>query len=214
MQEIVSEQGFTDYSFATVASCAFEQSLEGKTISEINRLRGRNGTLRDEIETILELVPRGTMQMVLHWMSERDVQRILSHPHTAVASDGYVTALGTGVPHPRSYGTRARLLAEYVRARGLLSLEDAVRRMTSLPARTFGFSDRGLLKVGFAADLVLFDPDEVKDLSTFSRPHQYTQGFDYVFINGVPVIEAGKHTRHRPGRVLRRATLPQTAVVE
>jgi N-acyl-D-amino-acid deacylase len=208
MEKSIREQGFTDYSFATVASCSFNPSLEGKTISEINRLRRRNATLRDEIETILELVPKGTMQMVLHWMSERDVERILRHPDTAVASDGYVIAFGTGMPHPRSYGTRARLIAEYVRGRHVLSLEDAIRRMTSLPARTFGFNDRGLLKVGFAADVVVFDPDQVQDLSTFSRPHQYTRGFEYVFVNGVPVIEAGKHTYNRPGQLLRHAAAP------
>ena len=209
MEQSVREQGFTDYSFATVASCAFDPGLEGKTISEINRLRGRNATVSDEAATILELVPKGTMQMVLHWMSEQDVEQILRHPHTAVASDGYVIPFGTGVPHPRSYGTRARVLAEYVRSRHVLSLEDAVRRMTSLPARTFGFDDRGLVKVGFAADLVMFDPDQVRDASTFSQPHQYTRGFDYVFVNGVAVIEDGKHTRNRPGQVLRHSAAGQ-----
>ena len=213
MQEAVREQGFSDYSFATVASSGFDSSLEGKTISEINRLRGRNTTLTDEVETILDLVPQGTMQMVLHWMDERDVERILKHPDTAVASDGYVIPFGAGVPHPRSYGTRARVLAEYVRTRHVLTLEDAVRRMTSLPARTFGLHERGLIKVGFVADLVLFDPDRVQDLSTFAQPHQYSRGFDYVFVNGVPVIEAGKHTQNRPGRVLRHAPAQQSSPV-
>jgi N-acyl-D-amino-acid deacylase len=213
MEELVREQGFEDYSFATVASCAFDPSLEGKTISDINRLHGRDPTLRDEVATILELVPKGTMQMVLHWMSERDVERILKHPQTTIASDGYVIPFGIGVPHPRSYGTRARVLAEYVRNRQVLTLEDAIRRMTSLPARTFGFDDRGLVKVGFAADLVIFDADQVRDLSTFSQPHQYSRGFDYVVVNGVPVIDAGKHTRNRPGHILRLRRAGQTVPV-
>ncbi len=213
MQEAVREQGFSDYSFATVASSGFDSSLEGRTISEINRLRGRNTTLTDEIATILDLVPQGTMQMVLHWMSEQDVERILRHPDTAVASDGYVIPFGVGVPHPRSYGTRARVLAEYVRARRVLTLEDAIRRMTSLPARSFGIYDRGLIKVGFAADLVMFDPDRVKDLSTFAQPHQYSRGFDYLFVNGVPVIDAGKHTGNRPGQVLRHSPAQQRSGV-
>jgi N-acyl-D-amino-acid deacylase len=209
MEELVREQGFEDYSFATVASCAFDPTLEGKTISDINRSRGRTPTLRNEVTTILELVPKGTMQMVLHWMSERDVERILRHPQTTVASDGYVIQFGMGVPHPRSYGTRARVLAEYARSRQVLTLEDAVRRMTSLPARTFGFGNRGLIKVGFAADLVMFDPAEIRELSTFPQPHRYTRGFEYVFINGVPVIDAGKHTRKRPGHILRHTAAAQ-----
>jgi N-acyl-D-amino-acid deacylase len=204
MEEIVRQQGFSDYSFATVASCAFDRTLEGKTITEINRLRGRSSTLKDEIATILDLVPRGTMQMVLHWMSEQDVERIMRNSNVAVASDGYVIAFDEGVPHPRSYGTRARVLAHYVRDRKVLQLEEAVRRMTSLPARTFGLKDRGLLKVGFAADMLLFDPAKVNDASTFAKPHQYSRGFDFVMVNGHPVIEDGKHTKKRPGQLLRR----------
>jgi N-acyl-D-amino-acid deacylase len=204
MEETVRQQGFPDYSFATVSSCAFDRSLEGKTISEINRLRGRGPTLKDEIATILDLVPKGTMQMVLHWMNEQDVERIIQNSNIAVASDGYVIAFGEGVPHPRSYGTRARVLAHYVRDRKVLALEEAVRRMTSLPARTFRLKDRGLIKVGFAADMLLFDPAKVQDASTFAKPHQYSRGFDFVLVNGHLVIEDGKHTHMRPGQLLRR----------
>lgn len=202
MKSTLLDQGFSDYSYATVASCDFDRSLEGKTISEVNQLRGRSSNLENEIETIFDLVSRGTMQMVLHWMSEADVEGIFKHPDTAVASDGYVIRFGEGVPHPRSYGTRARVLATYVRDKKIISLEEAVRRMTSLPARLFGFQDRGLLKEGFAADLVLFDPITVQDAATFAQPHQYSKGFDYVFVNGVPVIDNRQHTMKRAGHIL------------
>src|SRR5213079_49202 len=96
-----------------------------------------------------------------------DVERIMRYPNTAVASDGGVRAFGSGVPHPRSYGTNARVLGEYVRARGTLTLEDAVRRMTSLPARTFHLRDRGVLREGMAADIVILDPARVRDKATF-----------------------------------------------
>ena len=107
------------------------------------------------------------------------------------------------MPHPRSYGTNARVFAEYVRNRGVLTLEDAVRRMTSLPARTFGMRDRGLVREGFAADLVLFDPSRVADKATFQQPHQFSEGFDLVLVNGTPVVDEGKLTGARPGRIVR-----------
>jgi N-acyl-D-amino-acid deacylase len=153
--------------------------------------------------------------MVYHSMSEKDVERILRYANASVGSDGGIRELGVGVPHPRSYGTRARVLAEYVRNRGVLTLEEAVRKMTSLPARTLGLRDRGLVREGYAADLVLFDPARVQDRATFLQPHQYSEGFDLqphqysegfdlVLVNGQPVVENGKLTGARPGRVLRR----------
>jgi N-acyl-D-amino-acid deacylase len=108
------------------------------------------------------------------------------------------------MPHPRSYGTNARVLAEYVRSRNVITLEDAIRRMTALPARTFGFRDRGLVKQGMAADLVMFDPAKVQDKATFEAPHQYTEGFDLVVVNGRIAVENGKPTGIMAGQVLRR----------
>jgi N-acyl-D-amino-acid deacylase len=127
----------------------------------------------------------------------------MRYPFTAVASDGGIVELGVGNPHPRSYGTNARVLAEYVRARGVLTLEDAIRRMTSLPARTFNLSDRGLVRAGMAADLVMFDPARVEDKATYARPHQYSQGFDFVLVNGKVVVDEGKLTNTRAGQTLR-----------
>lgn len=150
------------------------------------------------------MMEQGGASMVYHSMSEKDVERIMRYPNAAVGSDGGIRVFGEGVPHPRSYGTRARVLAEYVRNRGVISLEEAIRKMTSLPARMTGFRDRGLLREGLAADLVLFDPARVQDKATFLKPHQFSEGFELVLVNGVAVVENGKLTGARPGRVLRR----------
>jgi N-acyl-D-amino-acid deacylase len=136
-------------------------------------------------------------------MGDVDIDRIMRWPFTAIASDGGVTQLGVGSPHPRSYGTNARVLAEYVRTRGVLTLEDAIRRMTSLPARTFSLHQRGLVREGMAADLVVFDPARVADKATFAKPHQYSQGFDFVLVNGKLAVDDGKLTDARGGQALR-----------
>jgi N-acyl-D-amino-acid deacylase len=135
-----------------------------------------------------------------------DVERIAKWPHTAVASDGGIREFGRGMPHPRSYGTNARVLALFVREKGWLTLEDAIRRMTSLPARTFGFRDRGLVREGMMADLVLFDPAKVQDKASYEKPHQYSEGFDFVLVNGVVMVEDGKLTDAKGGRIVRRQT--------
>jgi N-acyl-D-amino-acid deacylase len=203
MEQKVKALGHKDYSYAMVAACSSDRSIEGKTIPEITVMRGRKKRLKDQIETILDLQAAGGAQMVYHSMGEQDVERIMRHPNTGVASDGGIREFGQGVPHPRSYGTNARVLAEFVRTRGVLSLEDAVRKMTSLPARTFGLRDRGLLREGFWADLVIFDPARVQDKATFQQPHQFSEGFDVVLVNGVVAIEDGKLTDARGGKVLR-----------
>jgi len=203
MEQKLRELGHEDYSYATVAGFKPDPSYEGKTISEINVLKGRQKTIAAEIETILEMQLEGGAQMVYHSMGMEDVERIMRYPHTAIASDGGVREFGLGMPHPRSYGTNARVLAEFVRNRKVLTLEDAIRRMTSLPARTFALRDRGLLREGFAADILIFDPQRVEDKATFSNPHQYSVGFDWVLVNGVPVIADGQFQDVLPGIVLR-----------
>jgi N-acyl-D-amino-acid deacylase len=202
MEKKLRELGHSNYDYAMVAEYEPDRSYEGKTITEITRLRGGNGVAA-EIETILEMIAQGGAQMVYHSMSNEDVERILRYPHTAIASDGGVREFGIGMPHPRSYGTNARVLAEFVRRRKLLTLEDAIRRMTSLPARTFRFKDRGLVREGLAADLVIFDPEKVDDKATFVQPHQYSTGFDFVLVNGRVMVEDGKILDVRPGRILR-----------
>ena len=210
MKSMLDDGGYPDYSFATVAQYRPEPSYIGRTISEINRLVERPGTTDAEIETVLDMMVEGGeagsiygASMIYHYMSLEDVDTIFRYPNAAVASDGTIMAYGRGQPHPRSYGTNARVLGNFVRERQVLTLEDAIRRMTSLPARTFSFHDRGIVRPGFAADLVLFDPAKVADKATFEDPHQYSVGFDYVIVNGVAVVAEGEMTDERSGQFVK-----------
>jgi N-acyl-D-amino-acid deacylase len=203
MKKMLSGRGFLDYSYATIARFRPEPQYEGKTISEVNVMKGRPKTIDAEIETIFDIMLAGNAQMIYHSMGGVDVERIMRYPNTAIASDGGIQVFGEGMPHPRAYATKSRVLAEYVRNRGVLTLEDAIRRMTSLPARTFHFRDRGLVREGFAADLLIFDPARVQDKSTFEKPHQYTEGIDYVLVNGKFMVDGGKLTDAKAGAVLR-----------
>ncbi|MBM3789478.1 MAG: D-aminoacylase [Acidobacteria bacterium] len=202
MKDLLSYNGFSDYSYATVASYPPDPGIEGKAIAEITILRGRTATVENEIATILDLIEQHDASMIYHTMSMEDVERICRYPNTAVASDGGVQEFGVGVPHPRSYGTNARVIAEFVRSRKVLTLEDAVRRMTSLPALRFGFADRGMIREGMAADVVLFDPEKVEDKATFEQPHQFSEGFDLVVVNGAVAVDGGRLTDARAGRIL------------
>jgi N-acyl-D-amino-acid deacylase len=198
--------GHSDYSYATVASHRANPEFNGKTISEINAMLGRPTTVPSEIETVFEIVLNGGAQMVYHSMSNADLERIMRLPFTAIASDGGIREFGEGIPHPRSYGTNARVLAEFVRNRPVLRLEDAIRRMTTLPARTFNLRDRGIVREGAAADLVIFDPARVQDKATYQQPHQYSEGFDFVLVNGQVAVEDGQLTDTRAGKPIQRAT--------
>jgi len=202
MAEMLAGKGQPDYTYAIVANFQPDRSLEGKNISQVNQLKGRERSVENEIETILEIIERGGASMVYHSMSMEDVERIMKYPFTAVASDGGIREFGLGMPHPRSYGTNARVLAEFVRTRRILTLEDAIRRMTSLPARTFGLRDRGLIREGVAADLLVFDPEKVQDRATYQQPHAYTEGFDFVLVNGVVMVDEGKLTERRAGQAI------------
>lgn len=204
MKENLAQSGFKNYQWAVVANCPWEERYNGKSIAEINVMRGNPATLDNEIATILDLVKQGRrVQMVYHKMDEEDVRRILRFPLAMIASDAGIPEFGKNMPHPRAYGTNARVLSRYVREQEELPLQEAVRKMTSLPARRFNLHDRGLLLPGYAADIVIFDPATVGDRATFDAPHAYAQGFTYVLVNGVPVIENGKHNGKKPGKVLR-----------
>jgi len=143
--------------------------------------------------------------VVMHSMDERDVQTVMRHPTTMIGSDGIPTL--SGKPHPRLYGTFARVLGHYARDLGLLSLEEAVHRMTGLAAGKFGLRDRGAVREGALADLVLFDPARIADVASYADPHHPPAGIEWVWVNGVAVVEEGRHTGARPGRALRRADL-------
>jgi N-acyl-D-amino-acid deacylase len=137
-------------------------------------------------------------------MSDQDVERIFKQPFTMVASDaGVLDPEGSSVPHPRGFGNNARVLGVYVREKRLVGLEEAIRKMSSLPAQTFNLWDRGLLRPGMAADVVIFDEKTVADRATFEQPKQYAAGIDYVIVNGQVVIEKGSHSGAKSGKVLR-----------
>lgn len=143
--------------------------------------------------------------MIYHKMSENDVQQIMREPFTVIASDSGVRGTGAeDIPHPRGFGNNARVLGRYVRELGLITLEDAVRKMTSLPAQVFGLSDRGLLREGMAADVVIFDEKRIADRATFEQPHQYPVGISHVIVNGKIVWADGVMSSERPGQMLRR----------
>ena len=192
----------TDFSYCVVAQFLPNPDYNGKNISQINALLKRPKTIPAEIETILDLAEKSSAQMVFHSMNEADVEYIMQYPFTMVTSDGGIREFGVGVPHPRSYGTNARVLSHYVRDRKIILLEDAIRRMTSLPAQKFNLSDRGMLRKDMKADIVVFDPATIKDLSTFTKPHAYSQGVEYVLVNGALTLAQGKHTGVRNGAIL------------
>jgi N-acyl-D-amino-acid deacylase len=195
-----------DFSFAVVANYSADTSLNGKTITEINQQKGRKKKIRMEAETILDMLEKGNAQMVYHTMQEKDLQHFMRYPFNMPAADGSVSN-GRGVPHPRSYGTNARVLGRYVRELGIVGWEEAIRRMTSLPARKFGLEKRGQLLEGNHADIVLIDPATVSDKATFTQPHKFSVGIPWVIVNGDIIIDYGKHTGRRSGHALRK-TIP------
>jgi N-acyl-D-amino-acid deacylase len=190
------------FDYAVVARCKGDSTLNGKNIMQINMLKGRESTIPNEIETILDVIKLGGASMVFHGMNEADVQTIMQYPFTMIASDSGIRLFGDGVPHPRGYGSNARVLSYYVRQKNVIRLEDAVRKMTSLPAQRFHLTGRGLLQPGMFADIAIFDADKVNDESTYAHPHAYSTGFKYIFVNGKLTVDNFKHIGARNGTVL------------
>ncbi|MGI8811065.1 MAG: N-acyl-D-amino-acid deacylase family protein [Pyrinomonadaceae bacterium] len=203
MKADLKEKQFKDYSFGYVASYRADPTFNGKNIAEITQTVRKSKKVGDQIEQILEMYGKGGAQMVYRVMSEDDVQNIMREPFTMIASDSSVRDFNVGMPHPRGYGNNARVLGHYVRELKIISLEDAIRKMTSLPAQTFGFRDRGQIREGFAADVVIFDEKTVTDKATFDAPHQYAEGFSTVIVNGRVVFDGTKFTGSMPGQALR-----------
>jgi N-acyl-D-amino-acid deacylase len=190
------------FSYAVVAYYGPDTTYNGKSIEQINVMKGRKHRSKYEAETVIDIMMNGGAGAVFHGMSEEDIKRIMQYPFNMFASDASIRIFGAGVPHPRGYGTNARVLAEYVRDQHIISLEEAIRRMTSLPAQKFQLHDRGLLKEGMAADIVIFDEKQVQDVSTYESPHAYSKGFHYVIVNGVLTVENEKHLDIRAGHAL------------
>ncbi|HIC55047.1 MAG TPA: D-aminoacylase [Gemmatimonadetes bacterium] len=177
------------------------QQYEGMRVVEIAAALG----VADPADVVIDLMAAegGSISGVFHTMSEEDVRLIMRQPWVSVASDGSAINLeAAGVPHPRNYGTVPRVLGHYVRDEGVLGLEDAVRKMTSLPAQVLGLADRGQVREGFVADIAVFDPARIAETNSFENPKSYAIGIPYVLVNGTLVIDDGEHTGARPGRVL------------
>jgi N-acyl-D-amino-acid deacylase len=199
MRALLAERGLSDLSFAVVASHGANPALNGLSMKEVAvRLKG-SGSADAQLEAAREMMLAGGASMVYHFMSDADVDRIMRHPFVGVASDASILTPGRGVPHPRGNGNNARVLGEYVRKRKVIALPEAIRKMTSLPASQFRFDRRGLVEIGMAADLVVFDPATVADRATYEAPHAYSAGLPHVVVNGVPVLRDNQLTRARPG---------------
>jgi dihydroorotase/N-acyl-D-amino-acid deacylase len=202
LQIILDGRGGGDPRNIMVSRCDWNAALAGKRLDEVAVERGRSRSVEDAADTALWLVENGDCGGIYFAISEDDIQRVLRHPASMVASDGQVVLFGRANPHPRSYGTFARVLGRYVRELGTLSLEDAIRKMSSYPAQRIGVMDRGVLRERMKADIVIFDAATIRDAATFEQPHQYAQGVSAVIINGVVAFENGTITTARPGRIL------------
>jgi N-acyl-D-aspartate/D-glutamate deacylase len=202
--QYVEEHGGWQGTVGTLYANPKLKPLEGKTVAEVAKMRGD----ADPADTCFDLIVEngGFPNGVYHNQGEDDIKMIMRLPWVAIASDGTALrpdgVLGQGLPHPRSYGTNPRVLGKYVREERNLTLEDAVRKMTSLPAQILRLKDRGLVRDGFWADLVVFDPQTVADRATFEKPMVYPTGITHVFVNGVQVIKDGEHTGAKPGKMV------------
>jgi N-acyl-D-amino-acid deacylase len=181
-----------------IASTPTKHEYEGKTLEELCRITGKPVT--ETVKQILTEEGEGVVA-VIFGMDEADVRRVLAHPTTMIGSDGIPSV--EGKPHPRLYGTFARVLGTYARDEGLFSLEEAIYRMTGFPAQKFKLTDRGVIRPGAPADLVIFDPHTVSEVGTYQAPRRYPPGIDYVIVNGKITADHGRHTGERGGRMLR-----------
>ena len=187
-----------------ISYCKGHPDLEGETIEDIAKKKGL-----DPFEFVFDLLieEKASVSIVLFTMCEEDMRYVLSHRLSMIGSDSSARApygvLGKGKPHPRTYGTFPRILGRYVREEGILNMESAIRKMTSLPAQKLKLRNRGLIREGMWADIVIMDPRRVIDQATYQNPHRYPEGIKYVLVNGRLVIENGEHTKALPGRVLR-----------
>jgi N-acyl-D-amino-acid deacylase len=203
MKHSVTSKGRKDFSYAVIASYRHDTSLNGLNIAQAARKKRGSDSLDEQVEMILEIQKNGGASGVFHGMSEEDLRTFMRHPNTMVACDSGIRVFNEGVPHPRGYGNNARVLGRYVREDKVLRLEDAIRKMSSLPANTFQLKGRGELREGNWADVVVFDPAKVRDTAEFNDPHHYPVGIPYVLVNGVVVLKNGEHTHAKAGQALR-----------
>ena len=200
--KILYDRGGGDPKNVFISRNSWDPDMAGKNLAELAIDAGLEPTPENAADVVFDIIRGGGATAVYHAIGPEDVDRIMLHPATAIGSDGPVGVFGEGAPHPRQYGTFARVLGLYVRERKILSLEEAIRKMSSQSARRLGIHDRGLITKGYFADIAIFDPNEIIDKATFENPHQYAIGTKFVLVNGTVVVENGQHTGARPGRIL------------
>jgi N-acyl-D-amino-acid deacylase len=201
---LLNDRGGGDVSRVQFSTVTWDPTLNGKTLADLVKRGGKEPTPENAVPVVIDAYLKGGARNVFHVIDERDVRRIMAHPQTMIASDGRLSQPGNDVPHPRNYGTFPRVLGEYVRVQKVLTLENAVQKMTGMPAKRLGLADRGCIREGCAADITVFDPATVADRGTFTAPHQYPVGISYVLVNGSVVVDNGSFTSARGGKVLRK----------
>jgi N-acyl-D-amino-acid deacylase len=208
MYNIRHDRGGNDLNRILIARYTPEPELEGLSIAQILEKKGMAVTLEAGAELIVQMQLKGMnekneqIQAIYFCLHDKDIERIMKHPLVSHASDGGLTKIGVGKPHPRNYGTFPRVLGVYVREKGTLTFEEAIRKMTSLPAKRLGLTDRGCIKKGYHADIVILDPNKIADTATWKNPHSYPEGISYVLVNGQPVVENNKFSGLYPGKVI------------
>lgn len=203
VHNIEVDRGGNDPANVVIAICPHDATLNGLNLSEILRMQERNVNKENAADLLMELVTAGNCDAVFHAIDEDDVRNIMRHPQTMIASDGGVMGPTDRMPHPRNYGTFARLLGHYAREEGVVPMHTAVYKISKLPAQRIHLSERGRIEVGAIADIAVLDLDEVIDTATFDAPHQYAKGAHHVFVNGKAVLLNGAMTGERPGIILR-----------
>lgn len=201
---ILNDRGGNDLDRIQFSSVSWDPSLEGKTLKDWAIIKGLEPNIQNGAQLVIEAELNGGAGCIFHAMDESDVENIMKYSYNMIASDGRLSEPGVGHPHPRAYGTFPRVLGRYVRERNILSLKEAIYKMTYLPAKAFGISDRGLLKKGMKADITIFDKNTIIDKATFTSPHQYPEGIKYVIVNGKLAVDDYNFMGLRAGEVLRK----------
>lgn len=202
---LINDRGGGDLKRVQFSRVSWDSTLNGKTLYDLVTRLNVEPTIENAAPIVIDVVLKGGAQTIFHVLDEGDVKRIMAHPQTMIASDGRLNRLGDAVPHPRAYGTFPRVLGKYVRDDKVLTLEQAVAKMTGMPAKRLGLGDHGCLREECVADITIFSAERVRDVGTYADPHHYPEGIPWVIVNGVPVMDNGTFTAARPGKVLRRA---------
>jgi dihydroorotase/N-acyl-D-amino-acid deacylase len=202
---LINDRGGDDLRRVQFSKLEWKPEFAGRTLHDLVQSTGVEPTIENGADMIIEIQLHRGANCIYHVIDSADVVRIMQHPMTMIASDGRLTQFGEGHPHPRAYGTFPRVLGFYSRELGVLPLTEAIRKMTSLPASTLGLTDRGKIKENYWADLTIFAADKVVDKATFTQPHQYPDGIEYVIINGRLAVDKGQFQDIRSGQTLRKS---------